>query len=90
MMRSFLAGLALPITLIASVSNAAEFFVIPGTSTLLVLGETEASDAETIQQYINDKGVDTFILRGPGGDLEAAFVECSRKSGPSFELVLAP
>ncbi len=57
----------------AKVAQAAEFFVIPGTQTLLVLGVTQASDVSTIQSHIRDDDIDTLILRGPGGDLEAAF-----------------
>ena len=70
----FLAITTIVLTLVGTkVAQAAEFFVIPGTQTLLVLGVTQASDVGTIQGHIRDDNIDTLILRGPGGDLEAAF-----------------
>jgi len=52
---------------------AAEFFVIPGTKTLLMMGETIESDRkQLVNHLINDK-IDSMILKGPGGDLEAGY-----------------
>lgn len=50
---------------IASYASSAEFFVLPGTSTLLVLGETKTSDVEDIQRYIADEQIDSIILNAP-------------------------
>jgi hypothetical protein len=58
---------------IASYASSAEFFVLPGTSTLLVLGETKVSDVEDFQRYISDEQIDSIILNGPGGNLEAGY-----------------
>jgi hypothetical protein len=58
---------------IATNALSAEFFVLPGTSTLLVLGETELTDVETIEQYITEEQVDALILNGPGGNLTAGY-----------------
>ena len=58
---------------IASYASSAEFFVLPGTSTLLVLGETKASDVEEVQRYISDEQIDSIILNGPGGSIEAGY-----------------
>ena len=54
--------------------HAAEFFVIPGTTTLLLLGETSANDVDALRDAVEKQQVDTIILKGPGGNLEAAFV----------------
>lgn len=54
-------------------SLAAEFFILPGTNSLLVLGETEVDDASKISDYVINQGVDTLILNGPGGSLDTAF-----------------
>lgn len=54
--------------------HAAEFFVIPGTTTLLLLGETSANDVGALRDAVEKQQVDTIVLKGPGGDLEAAFV----------------
>lgn len=55
-------------------SHAAEFFVIPGTTTLLLLGETSANDVDALRDAVEKQQVDTIVLKGPGGNLEAAFV----------------
>lgn len=54
--------------------HAAEFFVIPGTNTLLLLGETSANDVDALRDAVEKQQVDTIVLKGPGGNLEAAFV----------------
>lgn len=54
-------------------SHAAEFFILPGTNSLLVLGETVVDDASKISDYVINQGVDTLILSGPGGSLDTAF-----------------
>jgi hypothetical protein len=53
---------------------SAEFFVLPGTNSLLVLGETLPSDSSIIADYVQNDGIDTLMLRGPGGSLDAAFI----------------
>ena len=69
-MRTALVSLLISI---ASYASSAEFFVLSGTSTLLVLGETKTSDVEEIQRYIADEQIDSIILNGPGGSLEAGY-----------------
>ena len=60
---------------IASALNlqAAEFFVLPGTNTLLMMGETEAADVRTLINHIRIDEIDSLILKGPGGDLDAGY-----------------
>ena len=57
-----------------TVAQAAEFYVIPGTTTLLLLGETSADDIYALQNAVKNDKVDTIVLKGPGGSLEAAFI----------------
>ena len=57
-----------------TVAQAAEFFVIPGTTTLLLLGETSSKDIDALKNAVKNDNVDTIVLKGPGGNLEAAFV----------------
>ena len=53
---------------------AAEFFILPGTKTLLMMGETKNSDIETLKSYLaKSNQVDTLLLKGPGGNLEAGY-----------------
>lgn len=54
-------------------ANAAEFFVLPGTTSLLVMGETMKSDVQTLKDYVVNERVDELILKGPGGNLEAGY-----------------
>jgi hypothetical protein len=54
-------------------SHAAEFFVLPDTTSLLMLGDTHPDDVEEFIELIEVSSIDTIILRGPGGALEAAF-----------------
>ena len=54
-------------------ATAAEFFVLPGTKTLLMMGVTMPSDVETLENYINKKEIDGIILKGPGGNLNAGY-----------------
>lgn len=56
-----------------SSSQAAEFFVLPGTTKLLVMGETKFEDVAKIEDYIASVGVTELVIKGPGGSLEAAF-----------------
>lgn len=66
--------LAMFVYLLTATPNfAAEFFIIPGTKTLLMMGETSASDVSTLESYIINDKVDSLILKGPGGDLEAGY-----------------
>lgn len=59
---------------LATKAGAAEFFVLPNTKTLLMMGETEPSDVELLSEYIVNKGVDALILKGPGGNLDAGYL----------------
>lgn len=61
------------IMLITTSAHAAEFFILPGTKTLLVMGETRLADVETLSSNIEDNGIDALILKGPGGSLEAGY-----------------
>ena len=58
---------------LGTVAQAAETFVLPGTTTLLLLGETSANDLYDLSRAVFNYKVDTIVLKGPGGDLEAAF-----------------
>lgn len=58
---------------VGTVAQAAEFFVIPGTTTLLLLGETSSNDVDALKKAVKNDKVDTIVLKGPGGNLEAAF-----------------
>lgn len=71
-MRSILSTLAMLITFSAPIS-AAEFFVLPGTKTLLMMGETKSSDVRILSDHILKDSIDTLILKGPGGDLAAGY-----------------
>jgi len=70
MFRKIFAVLALFMTLTTQ-SWSAEFFVLPGTKTLLVLGETKNADVEIIKKYIADVEIDSLFLKGPGGSFMA-------------------
>lgn len=58
---------------LSSHAVAAEFFILPGTKTLLVLGETRTSDVDEFSRYVTDDKIDSIILNGPGGNLEAGY-----------------
>lgn len=58
---------------LSSPAVAAEFFILPGTKTLLVLGETRTSDVDEFSRYVTDDKIDSIILNGPGGNLEAGY-----------------
>ena len=60
---------------IASALNlqAAEFFVLPGTNALLMMGETKASDVANLKRHIKEDKVESIILKGPGGDFDAGY-----------------
>ena len=53
--------------------SSAEFFILPGTKTLLVLGETKGADVAVIKQHLEDDAIDGLILKGPGGSLSAGY-----------------
>jgi hypothetical protein len=59
---------------LATKAGAAEFFVLPNTKTLLMMGETEPSDVEVLSEYIVKKDIDALILKGPGGNLDAGYL----------------
>ena len=58
---------------LAGSAFAAEFFVLPGTKTLLMMGVTMPSDVEILENYINKNEIDGIILKGPGGNLHAGY-----------------
>lgn len=58
---------------VGTVAQAAEFFVIPGSTTLLLLGETSSNDIDALRNAVKNDKVETIVLKGPGGNLEAAF-----------------
>ena len=62
--------IALLITFASQVLSA-DFFVLPGTSTLLMTGKTEKTDVKIFQNYIDNVGVNSLILNGPTGSVEA-------------------
>ena len=64
---------ALLIATFATHISAAEFFVLPGTKTLLMMGETKATDVTILKSYIMQDKIDGLILKGPGGDLDAGY-----------------
>ena len=64
---------ALLIATLATHISAAEFFVLPGTKTLLMMGETKATDVTILKSYIMQDKIDGLILKGPGGDLDAGY-----------------
>ena len=66
--------ITLSLILTSNLALAAEFFILPGTKTLLMMGETKSSDVETLTSYLA-KGdqIDTLLLKGPGGDLDAGY-----------------
>ena len=84
-MRIILAALFM--TLATQVWSA-EFFVLPGTKTLLVMGETKGTDVEKLEQYITEQAIDSLILKGPGGSLEAgyAIADIIMKNGISITI----
>jgi hypothetical protein len=69
-MRAILTALML---IIASQAGAAEFFVLPSTSKLLMMGKTTTDDFSTIKRYIDDEKITEILLKGPGGNLHSAF-----------------
>ena len=52
---------------------AAEFFILPGTKTLLMMGETQAEDVQILRANIEDNDINALILKGPGGSLKAGY-----------------
>jgi hypothetical protein len=60
------------ILLPASNSLAAEFFKLPNTKTLYMMGEIEGGDAEKFIGFINSNDIDTLGVAGPGGSLTVA------------------
>lgn len=80
--------LAITIGGVATNVGAAEFFVLPNTNTLLMMGETKPSDVEHIQKYIIQDEVDSFVLKGPGGDLEAGYAIAKLMLDNNFTVIL--
>ena len=54
-----------------SQAESADFFILPGTSTLLMMGKAEESDVQIFQKYIYKEGVNSRILNGTSGSIEA-------------------
>jgi len=61
------------LTIFGTSVSSAEFFILPGTKTLLVLGETKGTDVAVIKQHLEDDAIDGLILKGPGGSLSAGY-----------------
>lgn len=61
------------IMLMAVPTYAAEFFILPGTKTLLMMGETQAEDVQILRANIEDNDINALILKGPGGSLKAGY-----------------
>lgn len=61
------------IMLMAAPTYAAEFFILPGTKTLLMMGETQAEDVQILRANIEDNDINALILKGPGGSLKAGY-----------------
>ena len=59
--------------LIGTIASSAEFFIIPGTKTLLMMGETQSSDVEALKDYVDQDEITEIILKGPGGNLDAGY-----------------
>lgn len=53
-------------------ATAAEFLVIPGTSTLAILGDLRIGDVAQFERYVDD-GIEEVLLSSDGGSLEAAW-----------------
>ena len=53
--------------------RAAEFFVLPNTNQLFMLGETTEGDLETLKLFYNRENIDYLHVAGPGGELVEAF-----------------
>jgi ATP-dependent protease ClpP protease subunit len=58
---------------IASQVGSAEFFVLPDTKTLLMMGKTERHDFYELRKYIENENINSIILQGPGGDLSVSY-----------------
>ena len=69
-MRALLVALMLTV---ATQAGAAEFFVLPSTSKLLMMGKTTTDDFSTIKRYIDDEKITEILLKGPGGNMHSAF-----------------
>src|SRR6056297_2980705 len=53
-------------------AQAAEFVVLPDSTTLVMLGELRSSDVEVFSDYLS-RGIDELVLSSPGGSLQAAW-----------------
>ncbi|MCB1470837.1 MAG: hypothetical protein KDK08_27600 [Rhizobiaceae bacterium] len=51
---------------------SAEFFLLPGTGTLYMMGEITLTDVTQFEEFIANNAIDTLGLAGPGGVLQAA------------------
>lgn len=69
-MRKLLLILLISFCFASTLAKSAEFFVLPGTKTLLVLGEIKSGDARQIGNFIHNDQVNTLIMKGPGGSLD--------------------
>jgi hypothetical protein len=53
--------------------TAAEFFLMPESNQLYMLGETTFGDFDAFKEFVERDKVQTVVLSGPGGDLDEAF-----------------
>lgn len=68
----FLSAVFVYSSIASSAVTAAEFFQLPGTKTLYMMGSIVREDVERFQSFIESKDIDTLGLAGPGGSLEVA------------------
>ena len=64
--------LAIATTLVAHMADAAEFFPLPNSDALAMLGSIEVSDISRLEGYL-EAGIKDMYLSSPGGDLDAAW-----------------
>lgn len=58
----------------ASDANAAEFFLLPGTQTLYMMGEITEDDPSILQRFLDSHEIDTLGVAGPGGSMQSALI----------------
>ena len=65
-------GLAIATIFVAHMADAAEFFRLPNSDALAMLGRIEVSDISRLEGYF-EAGIEEMYLSSPGGDLDAAW-----------------
>ena len=59
-------------SIVSSAVKAAEFFQLPGTKTLYMMGTITREDYQRFRSFQVSQNIDTLGLAGPGGSLEVA------------------